>query len=100
MNFKKITALQKQFGFTEMQNNINTGMAWKLEGSVGREAMALLESGACMLPKVAHRDYYGNTVPSRDVLKKGTKGTYQNSVDFWTGVLDGKIEIDEFADMD
>jgi hypothetical protein len=100
MNFKKITALQKQFGFTEMQNNINTGMAWKLEGSVGREAMALLESGACMLPKVAHRDYYGNTVPSRDMLKDGTKGTYKNSVNFWEAVEDGRIEIDEFAELD
>jgi hypothetical protein len=100
MNFKKITALQKQYGFTEMQNNINTGMAWKMEGSVGREAMALLESGACMLPKVAHRDYYGNTVPSRDMLKDGTKGTYKNSVNFWEAVEDGRIEIDEFAELD
>jgi len=92
MNHKKITALQKQYGFTVMQDHINTGLAWKLEGSVGREAMALLESGACMLPKVAHRDYYGNTVPSRDVLKKGTKGTYLNSVKFW--------EVYVFAEMD
>jgi hypothetical protein len=98
MNHKKITGLQKAYGFTAMQNLINSGTAWKLEGSVGREAMSLLESGACMLPKVAHSDYYGNRVPSRDDLKKGTKGTYQNSVDFWTAVLDGKIEIDEFAE--
>ena len=100
MNFKKITALQKQYGFTEMQNLINTGMAWKLEGSFGRTAMALLESGTCMLPKSAYRDYYGNRVPSRDDLKKGTKGTYNNSVEFWEAVLDGKIEIDEFAEID
>lgn len=100
MNHKKITALQKQYGFAEMQNHINTGLAWKLEGSFGREASRLLDSGACMLPKVAHRDYYGSTVPSRDVLKKGSKGTYQNSVEFWTAVEDGKIEIDEFADFD
>ena len=98
MNHKKITALQKQYGFTEMQNSINTGLAWKLEGSVGREAMALIESGACMLPKTSHRDYYGNRLPSRDDLKKGTKGTYQNSVAFWEAVENGTIEIDEFAD--
>ena len=100
MNHKKITALQKQYGFAEMQGHINTGIAWKLEGSFGREAMRLLESGACMLPKVSHRDYYGNIVPNRDVLKPGTKGTYKNSLNFWEGVESGSIEIDEFADMD
>lgn len=100
MNHKKITALQKQYGFTEWQNLINTGMVWKLEGSIGSTGMELLNSGACMLPKVAHKDYYGNTVPSRDVLKKGTKGTYQNSVVFWTKVLDGKIDLEEFVEND
>jgi hypothetical protein len=46
--------------------------------------MAALESGECMLPKQAHFDYYGNRIPSRDELKKGSKGTYQNAVKFWS----------------
>ena len=100
MNFKKITALQKQYGFSDMQEQINSGMVWKSEGSVGREASGLLDSGACMLPKEFKVDYYGNRVPSRDVLQQGTKGTYQNSKRFWQLVLDGEIEIDEFAEMD
>jgi len=99
-NFNKIKALQKDYGFTAMQNHINTGMAWKLEGSFGREAMRLLESGACMLPKEFKVDYYGNRVPSRDVVKKGSKGSFANCQDFWDGVLTGKIEIDEFAEME
>ncbi len=60
-----------------MQRRINDGTIWLFEGSAGREAMALLEAGQCMLPKVAHRDYYGNAIPARDVLKPGTKGTWQ-----------------------
>lgn len=102
MNHKQITKLQKEYGFTEIQNHINTGLAWKLEGSVGREAMALLDSGACMLPKESFLDYYGNRVPSRDVLKAGTKGTYKNSQVFWKGVLSGVIEIfeDNFEDLE
>ena len=83
-----------------MQDMINTGQVWKMEGSMGREAMALLESGACMLPKEFKTDYYGNKVPSRDVLKAGTKGTFLNSQNFWQGVLDGKIEIDEQAEIE
>jgi hypothetical protein len=53
------------------------GTAWRLEGTVGREAMRLIEDGLLMLPKVAHKDYYGSTVPARDWLVPGTKGTYQ-----------------------
>ena len=100
MNHKRITTLQKNYGFTAIQDNINSGMAWKLEGSQGREAMALLESGACMLPLVKRYDAYNNTVPSRNMVSKGSKGSYKNSQNFWQGVLDGKIEIDEFAEID
>lgn len=100
MNFNSIKKLQKIYGFKEMQDMINSGQAWKMEGSYGREAMRLLESGACMLPKVKRLDYYGNLVPSRDVLQEGTKGTFKNSQTFWQGVEDGSIEIDEFAEFE
>jgi hypothetical protein len=86
MNHNTIKKLQKEFGFAELQELINTGMAWKLEGSVGREAMQALEIGACMLPKKDNYDYYGNLVPSRDKLEPGTKGTYQNSKHYWSRV--------------
>lgn len=59
-----------------VQRRINDGSIWSFEGSVAREAMNLIKSGYCMLPKQAHRDYYGNRVPSRDDLKPGTFGTY------------------------
>ena len=57
-----------------MQELINSGMAWKLEGSIGRQAMAMLESGQCELGRVAHVDYWGNRVPSRFEVRPGTKG--------------------------
>ena len=58
-----------------MQDLINTGTAWKLEGSVGRSAMALIESGECMLGEEGHRDYRGNYVPSRHEVEAGSKGS-------------------------
>lgn len=100
MNHMRILRLQKEYGFTKIQNSINTGVVWQMEGSQGREAMALLESGACMLPLEKRYDAYNNTVPSRDIIKKGSKGSYGNSKVFWTAVLDGKIVIDEFAELD
>lgn len=57
------------------QGLIDSGMAWKLEGHVGRTAMSLLESGACILGETGHRDYYGNYVPSRTEVSPGTKGS-------------------------
>jgi hypothetical protein len=62
-----------------MQGLIDSGEAWKLEGSCGRTAMQYLEAGVCFLPTERHRDYWGSTVPSRDDLKPGTKGTLENA---------------------
>jgi len=58
-----------------MQELINSGTAWRLEGSVGRECMSLIEAGECMLGEEGHRDYWGNYVPSRYEVKAGTKGS-------------------------
>ncbi len=59
------------------QEAINSGLAWKLQGSYGRQAMALIESGDCILGETGHRDYYGNYVPSRHEVKAGTKGSVE-----------------------
>lgn len=59
------------------QELIDTGQAWKLEGSVGRTAMDLIENGYCTLGPVGHRDYYGNYVPARDEVEPGTKGSVE-----------------------
>jgi len=83
LNYSRITKLQKDSGFSEMQNLINSGTVWKMEGSMGREAMEYLRLGACMLPKKTFKDYYGNTIPSREHLRNGTLGTFQNSVNYY-----------------
>lgn len=85
------------------QRLINSGMAWRLEGSIGRTAMDLIKAGYCLLPSVftdpAHAlrdrelseetvkaskngelkkpifDAYGSLVPYRELLKDGTHGT-------------------------
>lgn len=84
MNIQTIRRHQQEQGYDQWQHLIDNGSIWHFEGSMGREAMHLLEVGACMLPKVAHRDYYGNRIPSRDELKEGTKGTYKNCVRYYT----------------
>jgi hypothetical protein len=58
-----------------MQHLVDTGTAWRLEGAVGREAMALLEAGRLMLGPVGHHDYWGNYVPSRHEVEPGTVGS-------------------------
>lgn len=84
MNIQTIRSFQKEQGYAEMQSLIDSGMAWKMEGAIGRSAMDMLRCGACMLPLARHTDYYGNVIPSRNDLKKGTMGTYQNAVRFFT----------------
>jgi len=93
MNYHTITRMQKEYGYFSLQAMINSGDVWKLEGASGREAMSALQWGICMLPKKSKRDYYGNYIPSRDELKKGTKGTYENCLNFWSSVMDGTIGL-------
>jgi ABC-type cobalamin transport system ATPase subunit len=84
MNHKQIKDLQARNGLTEMQNMINSGRVWHMEGSMGRSAASLLEEGACMLPRKRYNDAYGNRIPARQDLKRGTKGTFLNSINFWS----------------
>lgn len=56
---------------------IDSGEAWRLEGHVGRTAMALIESGECILGEEGHRDYWGNYVPSRHEVVPGSKGSVE-----------------------
>lgn len=57
------------------QAAVDSGMAWRLQGSYGRQAMSLIEAGQIALGVVGHRDYWGNYVPSRYEVKEGTKGS-------------------------
>lgn len=57
------------------QKLINSGLCWRLEGSIGRFAMGLIEAGYCYLGVKGCRDYWGNYIPSRTEVKPGTKGS-------------------------
>jgi hypothetical protein len=60
-----------------MQEMIDSGMAWKMQGSYGRAAMDMIEAGLCVLGEEGHRDFYGNYIPSRYEVKPGTKGSLE-----------------------
>lgn len=60
-----------------IQDAINSGMAWKLEGTYGRLAMDYLNAGACVLGEVPHKDYWGNRIPSRYEVQPGTVGSVE-----------------------
>jgi hypothetical protein len=65
----------------ELQGLIDSGAAWRLEGSVGRAAMAAIEDGLCVLGEVGHRDYWGNYIPSRHEVEPGTKGSLEYALE-------------------
>ena len=64
-----------------LQEMIDSGLAWRLEGHVGRAAMNALKIGAVVLPAVEHTDAYGNPVPSyEDILDEiGAPGSVANA---------------------
>ena len=95
MNILKLQQLQKSYRVQEIQSQINSGLAWRLEGSVGRFASDMLEAGVCMLPLISRTDAYGNRVPNRHQIKAGSKGSYENCSRFWQKVWDGDFDTIE-----
>lgn len=63
-----------------LQRIINAGQ-WSLQGSFGRTMMEAIDAGQCMLGTEPARDYWGNFIPSRDMVKAGTKGSFDYVVD-------------------
>lgn len=59
-----------------VQSIINSGAVWSMNGSEGRRAMGMIEAGLCMVGTEPRSDYWGNRIPSREMLKAGTKGTF------------------------
>lgn len=68
----------------EVQELIDNGLAWRLEGHVGRVAMDALRDGAAVLPPERSTDYWGSTVPSYlDVDdESGSPGSVANAEAF------------------
>lgn len=59
----------------EIQDLIDSGDAWRLEGSIGRQCMGAIEGGYAMLGPAPVRDYWGNLVPAWWMVQAGTKGS-------------------------
>jgi len=66
--------------YASIQRAINSGL-WGLQGSYGRTMMMAIEAGYCVLGRSRAKDYYGNTIPSRDDVQEGTKGSIEYVVD-------------------
>tara|TARA_R100000458_G_C8227333_1_gene210027 strand:- start:363 stop:644 length:282 start_codon:yes stop_codon:yes gene_type:complete len=84
---KMIRKLQKANGVDKLQELIDSGKAWRMEGFIGRQAMRSLEDGATMLPDRHRIDFYGNRIPSRKEVVKGSKGSLEYCRQFWKGYL-------------
>lgn len=54
---------------------IDSGTAWRLEGSVGREAFRLIDEGYCVLGPERVTDYWGNVVPAHTDIEDGYPGS-------------------------
>ena len=79
--------------FLAVQRAINSGAAWKLQGSFGRGMMRAIDDGRCMLGLNPCRDYWGNRIPSRNEVQPSTRGSYEYVVEHsgeeWAAMMEG-----------
>ena len=68
----------------EVQELVDSGLAWRLEGRVGRIVIAALRDGSVVLPPMRYSDFYGSTVPSYyDVEDEpGSPGSVANAENY------------------
>ena len=88
MTEESIRKLQHKYDLNELQDMIDTGQAWGMEGHVGRMAMQALRDGACILPKTTGKDYWGNVIPAINMVQPGTTGSIENAIEFWENVIE------------
>lgn len=86
MTKRQIRKLQKDYGFSEMQKLIDSGVVWKMEGHLGREAIDNLRSGACFLGRQSFDDYYGNRIPAIHEVEPGTMGSLGRSIKYYENI--------------
>lgn len=67
--------------YAQLQLWVDSGVAWHLEGSVGRAASDALAEGALVLGPIRTRDYWGSNIPAyTDVLDEvGSSGSIANA---------------------
>ena len=80
-----------------LQEMIDSGLAWRLEGRVGRAAMNALKIGAVVLSAVEHTDAYGDPVPSyEDILDEiGAPGSVANAEHYAQTFGEWDVEMDD-----
>lgn len=57
------------------QRLIDDGSVWRMQGTYGRLAQQLIESGYCMLSEGRQQNYFGATVGSRFDVPAGDPGS-------------------------
>jgi hypothetical protein len=65
----------------QLQEWVDSGLAWHLEGAVGRAASDALAAGALVLGPNPRRDYWGSGIPAYDQVtdEVGAIGSVANA---------------------
>lgn len=87
MNYLTVRQLQKRYGVAKVQQLIDNGEAFRFEGEFGELVWSMIHSGACMLPNVVYKDHTGKMIAARQMVPKGSVGSFQRCSDYWQGYI-------------
>lgn len=83
MNIQTIKKMQRKHGLDMLQYAIDNGQAFKQHDHKRDFAWSMIYAGACMLPKVIHRDHDGRMIAARQMLPDGSVGTFKWCKNYW-----------------
>lgn len=96
VTIEQVRELQEKYGWKELQDSINNGTCWMMEGHYGRLAMDALKSGACTLGEHSYKDYYGNKIPSIHSVSEFTTGSEGLAQMYWS-LDENHVEFKSFC---
>lgn len=87
MNISTIKKLQKKYGVAKIQQHIDSGVGFKQAGHFQELVWSAIYSGACMLPKVIHRDHTNKLIAARQMIRNGQPGSFGYCKKYWEDFL-------------
>lgn len=84
MNYFEIKKIQRKYGVGKVQELIDSGKAFMIQGDFEELIWSMIYSGACMLPDLVHKNHQGTRIATRAMVPSGSPGSFKRCQSYWS----------------